>query len=70
MGLSALGFRSDRVRTLISIATDSSHMVKWDNLVTTQASSFIIGSSLFLHVTRAAIKCRMGSKFSKISPGT
>ena len=38
--------------------------------MTTIASSFLIGSSLLLQVTRTTIKSRMGSKFGKICPGT
>ena len=38
--------------------------------MTTPATSFLIGSSLFLQVTRTAIKSRMGSKLGKIGPGT
>ena len=38
--------------------------------MTTLVPSFLIGSSLFLHVTRTTIKCRMGPKFGKIGPGT
>ena len=38
--------------------------------MTTLAPSFLIGSSLFLQVTRKNIKSRMGSKFGKIGPGT
>ena len=41
-----------------------------ENLVTTLATSFLIGSSLFLQVTRTTIKSRMGSKFGRIRPGT
>ena len=33
-------------------------------------TSFLIGSSLFLQVTRTTIRSRMGSKFGKIGPGT
>ena len=36
----------------------------------TLASSFLIGSSLFLQITRTTITSCMGSKFSKIRPGT
>ena len=36
------------------------------NVVSTLAPSFLIGSYSFLHVTKSAIKARMGSKFSKI----
>ena len=38
--------------------------------MTTLVSSFLIGSSLFLQVTRTTIKSRMGLKFSKIGLGT
>ena len=38
--------------------------------MTTLAPSFLIGSSLFLQVTRTTIKSRVGSKFGKIGPGT
>ena len=38
--------------------------------MTTLATSFLIGSSLFLQVTRTTIKSWMGSKFGKIRPGT
>ena len=38
--------------------------------MTTLALSFLIGSSLFLQVTRTIIKSCMGSKFGKIGPGT
>ena len=58
-------------RTVVSMATDSSHrVVKGENLVTTLAPSFFICSSLFLQVTRTTIKSRMGSKFGRIRSGT
>ena len=38
--------------------------------MTTLATSFLIGSSLFLQVMRTTIKSRMGLKFGKIRPGT
>ena len=38
--------------------------------MTTLASSFLIGSSLFLQVAKTTIKSRIGSKFGKIGPGT
>ena len=38
--------------------------------MTSLATSFLIGSSLFLQVTRTTIKSQMGSKFGKIGPGT
>ena len=41
-----------------------------NNVVTTLAPSFLIGSSSFLQVTRTSIKSRMGSKFGRIRSGT
>ena len=41
-----------------------------NNVVTTLAPSLLIGSSSFLQVTRTTIKSQMGSKFSRIRPGT
>ena len=40
-----------------------------ENLVSTLAPPFLIGSSSFLQVTRTTIKSRIGSKFGKIQPG-
>ena len=70
MGLTAVGFGEDCIRTLVSMATDSSHSYNGENLVTTLAPLFFICSSLFLQVTRTTIKFRMGSKFGRIRPGT
>ena len=70
-GLTVLGFWLDRIRTLVSMATDISHrVIMGENLVTTLAPSLLIGSSLFLQVTRTTIKSRLGLKFGKIGPGT
>ena len=38
--------------------------------MTTLATSFLIGSSLLLQVTRTTFESRMGSKLGKIGPGT
>ena len=38
--------------------------------MTTLATSFLIGSSLFLQVTLTTITSWMGFKFGKIRPGT
>ena len=38
--------------------------------MTTPASSFLIGSFLFLQVTRTTLKSRLGLKFDKVGPGT
>ena len=70
--MAALDFGPDRIRTLVSMATDSYHLEGYngENLVSTLALQFFIGSSLFLQVTMAAIKAWMGSKFGKIGPGS
>ena len=41
-----------------------------NNVVTTLAHLFLIGSSSFLQATSKSIISRMGSKFSRIRPGT
>ena len=41
-----------------------------NNVVITLAPSFLIGSSIFLQATSKPIISRMGSKFSRIRPGT
>ena len=41
-----------------------------NNVVTTLAPSFLIGSSSFLQATSKHIISRMGSKFSRIQLGT
>ena len=40
-----------------------------NNVVTTLAHSFYIGSSSFMQATSKSIIPRMGSKFSRIRPG-
>ena len=63
-GKAALGFGPDRIGTLVSMATDSSHRVLMgENVVNTLASSFLIGSSLYLQVTRTSITSWTSSKF-------
>ena len=41
-----------------------------NNVVTTLASSFLIGSSSFLQARSKPIISRMGLKFNRIQPGT
>ena len=41
-----------------------------NNVVTTLAPLYLIGSSSFLLVTRTTIQSRMGSKFGQIRPWT
>ena len=70
-GKAALGFGPDRIGTLVSMATDSSHrVIMGENVVTTLAPSFLIGSSSYLQVTRTSITSRTSSKFGQIGPWT
>ena len=41
-----------------------------DNVVTALASTFLIGSSFFFHLTRTLIKAWMSLKFCRIPPRT
>ena len=61
--MAALGFWPDRIVTLVSMATDSSHRVIRGNVVNTLAPSFLIGSSSYCQVTRTSITSRTSSKF-------
>ena len=55
----------------MSMATDSSHrVIKGENVVTTLAPSFLIGSFSYLQVTRTSITSRTSSKFGQIEPRT
>ena len=68
-GKTALRFGQDRFRTLVSIATDTSHRVilgKSGGQSFRQALSFLFGSSFFLQVTRTTIQSRQSSNFGKI----
>ena len=67
----ALGFGLDWIRTLVTMATDSSHrVIMGENVVTTLVPSFLIGSSLFLQVMRTTMRSRIGLKFGEIRLGT
>ena len=65
-GKATYGFGPDPIRTLVSIATS----FNGDNLVSTQAPLFWIGSSPFLQVTRTTITSQTGSRFGTIQPET
>ena len=55
----------------MSMATDSSHrVIMGENVVSTLAPSFLIGSSSYLQVTRTSIISRTSSKFGQIGPRT
>ena len=53
----------------MSMATDSSHrVIMGENIVTTLAPSFLIGSSSYLQVTSTSITSRTSSNFGQIGP--
>ena len=65
----ALGFGPGRIGTLVSMATNSSHrVIMGENVVSTLAPSFLIGSSSYLQVTRTSIRSLTSSKFGQIGP--
>ena len=72
LGKAEFGFLQDPIRTLVSMATYSSHMVSimGELLVTTLAPLFLISSSQFLRITSKTINTKMGLTFSKIRSGT
>ena len=69
-GKAALCFGPDRIGTLVSMATDSSHRVIMGENVTTLAPSILIGSSSYLQVTRTSIISRTSSKSGQIGQRT
>ena len=62
-------FRQDSITDFGLSCPWASEKLK-NNVVTTLAHSFMIGSSSFLQATSKPIKSRIGSKFSRIWPGT
>ena len=71
-GKTALSFGPDRIGTLVSMATDSSHRVIMGKilLTSTLAPSFLIESSSYLQVTRTTVIYRTSSNFGEIRPRT
>ena len=66
-GKAALGFGADQVRTLVSMATDSSHrVIMGEKGVITFSLLFLIGSFLYLQITMTYIRACMSSKFGRI----
>ena len=68
-GKAALGFGADQIRTLVSMATDSSHrVIMGEKGVITFSRLFLIGSFLYLQVTMTYIRACMNSEFGRIRP--
>ena len=70
-GLAALGFKPDLMRTLVSMATESSHRVIMVKTVSPLFSRlFFIRSFSYLQVTKTCMRARTSSNFSLIGPPT
>ena len=67
-GKAASGFWPDRIGTLVSMATDSSHRVIMGKILL--SPSFLIRSFSYLRVMRITIIFRSSSNFSQIRPRT
>ena len=65
MGAS-VGFDPDRIRTLVSMATDSSHRV----VMGKKTSSRVLECFSYLQVTLTCMRAWMSSKFGWIGPQT
>ena len=62
-----MSLKFGQMRPLVSMATD--RVILGENVVSTLAPSFLIGSS-YLQVKRTSITSRRSSKFSEIRPWT
>ena len=67
-GKAALGFDADQIRTLVSMATDSSLRVIMGKM--SRKQSFLIGSFIYLQEKMTIIRACMSSKFGQIRPWT
>ena len=62
---------ADQFRTLVSMATDSSHRVIMGKTASSRfLESFFIGSFSYLQVTMTCMRAWMSSKFGRIRPKT
>ena len=70
-GKASEGFDPDRIKTLVSMATDSSHrVIMGKNDVITFSRMLLIESFSYLQVTMTCMRARMSSKFGRIRPQT
>ena len=70
-GKAALGFGPDRIKTLVSVATDSSHRVIMEKTVLPLfLSCFFHRSFLYLQVMITCMGALRSLKFSQIQPPT
>ena len=70
-GKASVGFDIDRIRILVSMATDSSRsVIMGKNGVITFSRMLLIGSFSYLQVTMSCMRAWMSSKFGGIGPRT
>ena len=69
-GKAAWGFGGDQFRTLVSMATDSSHRVIMGKMTSSFSRMFLIGSFSYLQVTMTCMRAWMSLKFGRIRPRT
>ena len=69
-GKASVAFDPDRIRTLVSMATDSSHSYNGKNDVIKFSRRLLIGFFSYLQVTMTCMRAWMSSKFGRIRPPT
>ena len=69
-GKASVGFEQDRIRTLVSMATDSSDSYNEKNGVITFSQMLLIGSFSYLQVTMTCMRAWMSLKFGRIRSRT
>ena len=69
-GKDAWGFGADQFRTLVSMATVSSHRVIMGKRRHQVFSNVFAGFFTYLHVTMTCMRAWMSSKFGRIPPWT
>ena len=69
-GKTSVDFDPDWIRTLVSMATDSSHSYNGKNIVIKFFQMLLIRSFSYLQVTMTCMRAWMNSKFGQIRPQT
>ena len=70
-GKASVDFDLDRIRTVVSMATYSSHrVIMGKNDVITFSRMLLIGSFSYFQVTMTCMRAWMSSKFGRIGPRT
>ena len=69
-GKAALGFGPDRIRTLVSMATESSHRVIMEKMVSHIFSAVFYPTLSYLQAMMACMRARTSLNFDLIGPST